>query len=186
MDPRTAGDPAQALALIAAKRGLWRLTGIVGTLAAAFGIVFTIGLSNRLKERAPTRASVILYFVTVGLGGYALSSLIQWKGGVQLAAYATKDPVAAGAAWLALHAVAGAASMLGNAFVGAALLIAGWAVIATAALNPTAGWVGVVAGLLTLVGISAAAAFPVFLAAIVFDAIWLAWAGLELRKPKEA
>ncbi|HTD48789.1 MAG TPA: DUF4386 family protein [bacterium] len=186
MDPHTAGDPAQALAMIAMKRGLWRLVGIVGTLAAAFGIVFTIGLSNRLKEDAPTRASTFLYFATVGLGGYALSSLMQWKGGLQLADYAVNDQVGGGQAWLALHAATGGAQVLGNAFVGAALLIAGWAVIETAALNPIAGWVGVIAGLLSLAGVAASASFPVFLGTIVFDVIWLAWAGVELRRPQEA
>ena len=184
MDPHTAGDPAQALAMIAMKRGLWRLVGIVGTVAAALGIVFTIGLSSRLKAGAPTRASTILYFVTVGLGGYALSSLIQWKGGLQLADYAMKDQVGAGHAWLALHAVAGGASVLGNAFVGAALLIGGWTVIATAALTPVVGWVGVIAGLLTLAGVFSVAAFPLMIGSILFDILWLAWAGLELRKPQ--
>jgi len=186
MDPHTAGDPAQALAMIALKRGLWRLVGIVGTLAAAPGIVFTIGLSHRLKAGAPTRAATILYFVTVGLGGYALSSLLQWKGGLQLADYAVKDQVGAGHAWLALHAAAGGAQVLGSGFVGAALLIAGWAVIETAALNPIVGWVGVIAGLLNLAGVFASASFPVFLGTIVFDVVWLAWAGVELRQPQEA
>jgi len=186
MDPHTAGDPAQALAMIALKRGLWRLVGIVGTLAAAPGIVFTIGLSHRLKAGAPTRAATILYFVTVGLGGYALSSLLQWKGGLQLADYAVKDQVGAGHAWLALHAAAGGAQVLGSGFVGAALLIAGWAVIETAALNPLVGWVGVIAGLLNLAGVFASASFPVFLGTIVFDVVWLAWAGVELRQPQEA
>jgi len=185
MDPHTAGDPAQALAMIALKRGLWRLVGIVGTLAAAFGIVFTIGLSNRLKEGAPTRASVILYFVTVGLGGYALASLMQWKGGLQLADYAVKDQVGAGHAWLALRAAAGGANVLGSGFVGAALLIAGWAVIETAVLNPIAGWVGVIAGLLSLAGVFASASFAVLIGTIVFDVIWLAWAGVELLSPQD-
>jgi len=157
------------------------LTGVIGALVAAFAIVFTIGLSNRLREQAPTRASALLYFVIVGLGGYALSSLLQWIGGSQLVDYAAKDQVGAGHAWVALYAVAVGADALGNAFVGAALLVAGWAVISTAALNPIAGWVAVIAGVLSVVSVFATTSFPVFIGTIVFDVIWLAWAGFELR-----
>lgn len=185
LDPQAAADPAKALPVIAQKHGLWVFTGIVGTLSAALGVMFTVGLSNRLKGQAPTRAAAILYFVIIGLGGYALSSLMQWVGGIQLAQYAGKDQVAASHAWLALHAAIGGANALGNAFVGAGLLIAGWAVIATALLNSTVGWVGVIAGLLSLVGIFAPTSLGVFLGSIVFVIVWLAWAGSELRKPQQ-
>ncbi len=185
LDPQAAADPARALSVIAQKRGLWEFTGIVGALSAAFGIVFTIGLFDRLKGRAPTRASAMLYFVIVGLGGYALSSLMQWVGGIQLADYAAKDQVAASHAWIALRAAIGGFNALGDAFAGASLLIAGWVVITTGGLNPTVGWVGVIAGILSVAGTFAPTSLSLFLGSIVFVIIWLAWAGSELRKPRQ-
>jgi hypothetical protein len=44
------------------------------------------------------------------------------------------------------------------------------------------GWVAVIAGVLSIVGIFVMAQ-AVMLVTIIFVIIWLAWAGLELRRP---
>ncbi len=186
LDPQTAADPSKALPLIAQKRSLWALTGIVGALAAVVGTVFVIGLFSRLRDRTPTRAAATLYFAIVGLGGHGLAAVMQWQGGLRLADYAARDQVAASHAWVALTATVGGIMALGNVFTGASLLAAGWAIIATGVLNRTVGWVGVIAGVLSILGVFAPTAFLVFIGAFVFAIIWLAWAGAELRRPKPA
>jgi len=76
----TYADPAGALAKIAGDRWLWRLSNLAGILASGLAVVFTIGLWVRLREPAPTRATIVLYFALIGLGGYALSGFVLWKG----------------------------------------------------------------------------------------------------------
>ena len=55
----TYADPARALAQIAGDRWLWRLSNLAGVLASGLAVVFTIGLWVRLREPAPTRATVV-------------------------------------------------------------------------------------------------------------------------------
>ncbi len=137
----TFDDPGKVLTYVAAHRWLWRLINILGIFLSGFAIVFAIGVWSRLRERAPTRAAASLAFALIGLAGYALANLLLWKGGINMALYAARDQVAASHAWLALAFAARSAIDTGNAFVGAALLIGGWAIIATGALRrPSAGW----------------------------------------------
>lgn len=169
--------------MLAKQHTLWALIGIVGALAAVVGTVFVIGLFDRLRDRAPTRASAVLYFGVIGLGGHALGALTRWQGGLQLADYAAKDQVAANHAWVALSATIGGITALGNVFTGASLLAAAWAVIATGGLSPTAGWVAAIAGVLSILGVFATSPV-VMLGGFVFAIVWLAWAGSELRRPQ--
>lgn len=187
LDPQHAATPSDTLRAIARKPTLWSATGIIGAAVAAFGIMFAVGLSNRLRSQAPTSASAMLYFAVVGLGAYALFSLMQWRGGIQLANYfSTQSEDAAVYAWLAFRAVISGLRALGAAFAGASMIIGGWAVISTNLLNPIAGWAGVIAGLLSIVGLFAPNSSGLFLGSIVFAIIWLAWAGVGLRRTQRA
>ncbi len=177
----TFSDPAKTLAFISGNRWLWRAINIAGLLVAGVSVLFAAGLWSRLREPAPTRATVGLYLALIGLGGYALANLILWKGGVNMAALTTRDQVAANHAWLALHFAARSAVDVGNAFVGAALLLFGWSIIGTKAMPSAIGWVGVLGGILTLVTIIPLSVF-LDLASSVVIIIWLAWAGSNLRR----
>jgi hypothetical protein len=177
----TFGNPLETLTFIGANLWLWRGTSMLGILAAAFGVLFTVGLWSRLRERAPSRAAAALALELIGLAGYALSSLIMWKGGIAMASYAAKDPAAAATAWLALRYAARAATDLGHAFVGAALIIAGWAMVATGAMRRTVGYVAVLTGVFTILAIFPLSAI-LDLAGAVLTVVWLAWAGGELRR----
>lgn len=186
LHPQRATTPSVVLHAIARKQDRWATTAIVGALVAAFSMVFVVGLFSRLRGQAPSRASAMLCFAVVGLGAYALSFLMQWRGGIQLAEYfSTQSEVPAITAWLAFRAVVSGLNALGAAFAGTSLFIAGWTVIATNLLNPIAGWVAVIAGILSIVGLFAPNSLGVFLGNIVFAIIWLAWAGSELRKPQQ-
>jgi MFS family permease len=182
LDPQTMADPEKALPLLGQKRALFAGLGIIGTLAAAVATVFLIGLFGRLRDRAPTRASTLLYLGLLGLGGHALGAMMLWQGGVGLADHAAMDQVGASHAWVALTSTISGIRAFGDAFTGGSLLIAGWAVTETGSLNRTVGWVAVIAGVLSIVGIFVMAQ-AVMLVTIIFVIIWLAWAGLELRRP---
>ncbi len=186
LDPQAAGDPTKALPVISQKSTLWALTGMVGALAAAVATVFATGFFRRLRERAPTRAYASLILAVVGLGGHALAALVQWQGGAQLADYATKDQVAASHAWVALNAAIGGINAFASVFTGGSLLVAGWAIIDTGSLTRTVGWVGVIAGVLSVWSLFATTSPAVFLGSLVFAIVWLGWAGSELRRPSPA
>lgn len=182
LDPQAMRDPARALPAFTKQQSLWAFVGIAGALASLAGTIFIIGLFGRLRDRAPTRASAMLYFGVIGLGGHALGALTHWQGGLQLANYAAKDQVAANHAWVALAATIGGINALGSTFTGASLIAAAWAVIAAGGLNPTVGWVAAIAGVLEILGVLATHPL-VMLGGFVFVIIWLAWAGSELRRP---
>lgn len=127
-------DPAKALPYIAQQGGRWAATSLAFALGSALSLLFVAGLASRLREKAPTRAAALLYLSIIGLAGFALVALIYWIAGAHLAAVAAQDQVAAGHAWTAVVAVARSTEALGNGFVGAGMVIAGWAITATGEL----------------------------------------------------
>ncbi len=182
MTPQTASDPDKAIPLLRQKASVFGAIGVLGALAAGFGLIFSIGLFSRLRDRAPTRAAATLGFALVGLTGHALGALILWRGGALIVAVSAKDQVAANHAWIAASAVAQGLDGLGEAFTGASNLVAGWAIVATGAMSSSLGWVAVVAGAASLLQLLTPA--PVlFLAAFLLIIVWLAWGGSQLRQP---
>ncbi len=182
MTPQTASDPDKAIPLLRQKASVFGAIGVLGALAAGFGLIFSIGLFSRLRDRAPTRAAATLGFALVGLTGHALGALILWRGGALIVAVSAKDQVAANHAWIAASAVAQGLDGLGEAFTGASNLVAGWAIVATGAMSSSLGWVAVVTGAASLLQLLTPA--PVlFLAAFLLIIVWLAWGGSQLRQP---
>lgn len=181
MTPQTGSDPDKAIPLLKQKASVFGTIGVLGALAAGFGLIFTIGVFSRLRDRAPTRAAATLGFALVGLTGHALGALILWRGGALIVAVSAKDPVAANHAWIATSAVAQGLDGLGDAFTGASILVAGWAIVATGAMSSSLGWLAVVAGTATLLQLFSPA--PVlFLAGFLLSIVWLAWGGSQLRQ----
>jgi len=181
LDPQTSSDPAKAIPVLAGKPSLFAMIGILAVLASGFGLVFTIGLYSRLREGAPTRASALLALAVVGLTGHALGALVLWRGGATVVAAFGRDQVAASHAWIAVHAINSGVNGLGDAFTGASILVAGWAIAATGALSPTLGWYAVVTGVVVLLQFLTMAPI-LFLAGIILAIVWLAWAGSQLRR----
>ena len=181
LTPQTASDPDKAITLLKQKASAFGTIGVLGALASAFGLIFSIGLFSRLRDRAPTRAAASLGFALVGLSGHALGALILWRGGALIVAVSARDQVAANHAWIAASAVAQGLDGLGNAFTGASILVAGWAIVATGAMNGSLGWLAVVAGAVTLLQLLSPA--PVlFLIGFLLTIVWLAWGGSQLRQ----
>lgn len=181
LDPQTAQDPAKALPVIGQKAGLFAAIGVLGLLAAGFGLVFTFGLFARLREKSPTRAAANLGFAFVGLTLHALGSSLLWQGGQMLVALSGRDATAAGHAWIALGSVNQSLMAAANAFTGAAVFVAGWAIIETGAMNKTLGWVAVIAGIVEVLQVFSTQMALMGLG-FVLVIIWLAWSGAQLRR----
>lgn len=181
LDPQTAQDPAKALPLLGQKAGLFAGIGVLGLLASGFGLVFTFGVFSRLREKSPTRAAANLGLAFMGLTLHALGAALLWQGGQILVALFAANQAAAGAGWVALGAVNQALMASGNAFTGAAVFVAGWAIVDTGAMNRTLGWLAIVAGVVEMLQVFSA---PMVLMGLGFilAIIWLAWGGAQLRK----
>ncbi len=179
-------DPGFMVPLLSKNPGLFARVAVVGVLSGAFGIVFGVGLAYRLRGKAPTRALAQLYLLVVGLGAVIFDGMVDWIGLRQIGLYAVKDAVAAGHAYVAVSAVALGLNSAGSAFTGGSLLVAAWAVISTGALRPLVGWVALVAGVLSVLGVFVRGQDVIFIGSLLFTIVWLIWAGVELRRPAKA
>lgn len=175
-------DPAKILPYIAQNTGRWKAAGLAGVLGVGFAIVFTAALYSRLRDRAPTRATAMLYLVLIGLGAFGISSLLTWSGAPRIADMAARDQVAANHAYLAYFAVTEGLDAAGNGFTGAGTILAGWAILGTAALSPVLGWLAVVTGVVSVLLLFSPANPLLFLGSLILTIVWLAWAGFALRQ----
>ena len=181
LDVQTAQDPAKALPLLGQKAAVFAATGVLGLLAAGFGLIFTFGIFARLREKAPTRAVASLGLAFVGLTMHAFGAALLWQGGAMLVSLSAKDQTAAAHAWIALGAVDQALMATGNAFTGAAILMAGWAIVATGVMNTTLGWVAIVAGIVEILSVFSSQTALMGLG-FILAIVWLAWGGAQLRR----
>ncbi|MDR7419538.1 MAG: DUF4386 family protein [Armatimonadota bacterium] len=177
-------DPATALPRLAQDAGRFRLIAALTTITVALALLFITGLAARLRDKAPTRATGVLYFGVLGLVGHGLGGMIFWAGVPALTARASVDQVAAAHAWVAINALTAALDGFGNLFVGLSILLAGWAVTtgAGAGMSPALGWYGVAAGALTALAVCAPGVEVLMLGAFVLPIVWLLWAGSALRR----
>jgi len=141
MDMQGMQAPADALPAVGQKSVTFAAIGVLGFLAAGFGLIYTFGIWARLREKSPTRALASLGLAFVGLTTHALGAGLLWQGGAMLAALSPKDQRAAAHSWAALGAVNMGLMATGNAFTGASALVAGWAIIDTGVMNAALGWV---------------------------------------------
>lgn len=180
LDMQTAMDPAKALPALGQKAGVFTAIGVLGLLASGFGLVFTIGLFARLRDKAPTRAAATLGLAFVGLTTHALGAAVLWQGGAMLAALAGTDQTAAAHAWIALGAVNQGLMATGNAFTGASVLVAGWAIAGTAAMSTGLGWLAIITGIVEILQVFSAQMALMGLGFLLVI-IWLVWGGAQLR-----
>jgi hypothetical protein len=71
---------------------------------------------------------------------------------------------------------------VGGSAVGAAQVIAGWAILQTKAMGAALGWLSIVTGVVTILALFARASMPLYLASFVLLVIWLIWTGSALRR----
>ena len=181
LDPQSAQDPGKALPLLAQKAGVFALIGVLGLLAGGFGLIFTFGVFLRLRDKAPTRAAANLGLGIVGLTSHVLGSALLWQGGAMLAALSGKDQTAAAHAYIAVGAVSQGLMAAGNGFTGAAVLMAGWAIVATGVMNGLLGWIAVIAGIIQILQVFSTQMALMGLG-FLLTIVWLAWGGAQLRR----
>ncbi|MGH2396985.1 MAG: DUF4386 family protein [bacterium] len=174
-------NPANALPYVTANQGRLRAIAFFALITIAFATFFTVGLAAKLRDKAPTRATGVLYFGILGLVGHGIGALMFWLGAPAIAAYAATDQVAASHAWVAFNAMSGSLDGFGNLFIGLSILLAGWAIVATGGMSSAIGWYGVVAGAITALAVVAPANQLIFLGSFVLPIIWLLWVGNTLR-----
>src|SRR5256712_13646759 len=148
MCPEAMSDPGNMMAYAGQNASRWRSMSFLGMLTAVAAVFYFPGLAARLRARTPSRATGVLYFGILGIGGHGLGAALQWAGD-PLVAGAT-DKVAAGQAWLALNAVHAGLETFGSLGTGLVMLLAGWAAMNSKAFGPGVAWVGLVGGTRTL------------------------------------
>jgi hypothetical protein len=182
--PETFMDPAKALPYVQEGGARLRTIALIGVATTALATVFLAGLAAKLQAKTPTRAAATLYFGILGNVGHGIGSVAYWLGVPMFAMMSARDQVAASHAWGAFTAITNGYDGFGNASIGLSLLAAGSAAVAEGALPAGLAWVGIVGGLATLALVlwpAMSAAFPV---SLILTAVFLAWAGNELRKGK--
>ena len=186
--PEALSDPAAALALLQDSGTLLRAAVFAGTINLVFTVILIAGLAARLQTTTPTRAAATLYFGLLGIGGTGLVPLGLWLGIPSFVELAVRDPQAAANAWGGFAAFLSAAEGLGHLFLGLSLLTAGWAICAEKALPVVLGWVGLIAGVASVVTVFAAAtpldtlATAAFVPTLLLTLVFRIWAGYELWK----
>jgi uncharacterized protein DUF4386 len=188
--PETFDDPAAALAFLQDSGTHLRAAVLVGTINLVFTTILIAGLAARLQATTPTRAATTLYFGLIGIGGHGLVPLGLWLGIPLFVELADHDYQVASNSWGGFAAFLSGAGGLGYLFLGLSMLVSGWAAVSKKALPVLLGWVGVVAGVASVVNVLAAEtpvdafASAAFLPALLFTIVFRIWAGYELWKGK--
>jgi hypothetical protein len=164
---------------------LLRLAALFGFTGLAATVLLMAGLSSRLGSSSPTLASAVLYFSLVGATGHSLVPLSLWIGVPSFVAMSGEASLVSGG-WTGFNAILSGAQGIGSLFLGLAMLCAGIGFLRRRMRSPLAGWLGMLAGLLTLLtllgigtplmGIAGILFMPALLLTILFRFV----AGLEL------
>ncbi|TMR88956.1 DUF4386 family protein [Nonomuraea basaltis] len=185
----TFADPTAALRFLAESGTILRWAVLSGFLNLVFFVVLIAGLAGRLRTATPTLATATLWFGMIGITAHVLVPMGHWYGVPAFLQAAARDQESAESAWTAFMIVGQqAAGGAGSLFMGLSMLCAGWAIAARRAMPVLLGWLGLIAGVATLLtlfapdtplsGVAGAAFMPSLLLAIVFRI----WAGLALTR----
>lgn len=186
--PEAFADPTTALAFLEEGGSHLRWAAVVGGLNLTALMVFLSGLAERLRPRAPTRASVVLYSGLIGIAGHALVPMGLWMAIPAFLELGATDPAAAQGSWGGFNALLDGAQAVGGLFLGLAMLAAGWAIVSRRALSSGAGWTGLGAGAATLLTLLApdtlfsGVAAVAFMPALVLSIAFRVWAGIALGR----
>src|SRR2546430_53078 len=124
MRPEAMADPGKMMAYAGQNAGRWRNMAFLGILTTIAAVFYFPGLAARLRDRTPSRATGVLYFGILGIGGHGLGAALQWAGDPLVAG--ASDAVAASHAWVALNAVHAGLETFGSIGTGLVMLLAGW------------------------------------------------------------
>jgi hypothetical protein len=183
--PSTFGDPDTALAFFRDQGGVLRWAVLTGFLNLVFATVFLGGLASHLRTRTPALAAATLWFGLLGVGTHVLVPLAYWYG---VPAFLAAEPPAALASWTAYGTLVAAAGGAGSLFLGLSMAAAGWAVVTRGALPVVLGWIGIVAGIASALGVFApdtpltAVAGLLYLPSLLLAIVFRLWGGIALLR----
>jgi hypothetical protein len=189
-NPQTFADPAAALTFLRESGAYVQIAVLFGVAGVASRTLYIPGLAGRLQSGTPTRATATLYFGLLGGLGHGLVALSLFIGIPLFISLALRDLGIASNAWGAFTIITSAYESLGNFLIGLALVSAGWAIIAQKALPVGIGWVGLLAGLTTIVRVFAsgtpfvALAFALFFPSLILAMVFDIWAGIALLRSR--
>lgn len=181
----TFGDPDTALGFLRDQGGVLRLAVLTGFVNLVFAAVFLGGLASHMRARTPALAGATLWFGLLGIGTHVLVPLAYWYG---IPAFLGAEPEAAQASWTAYSTLIGAAGGAGSLFLGLSMATAGWAVVTRHALPVVLGWVGLVAGVASALGVFApdtpltAVAGVLYLPSLLLAIVFRFWGGVALLR----
>lgn len=187
--PSTFSDPNTALAFLRDSGGILRWAVLAGFLNLVFAALFVGGLASHLRARTPALAAATLWFGLVGIGTHVLVPLAYWYG---VPAFLVAEQGAALASWTAYSTLVGAAGGAGSLFLGLSMATAGWAVITRRALPAILGWISLVAGIATALGVFApdtpltALAGLLYVPSLLLAIVFRAWGGIALLRTSTA
>jgi hypothetical protein len=185
--PDTFDDPATALAFLDEEGTTLRWAVLSGFTNLVFLVIFLAGLAANLRARTPTLAAATLLFGMIGSATHVLVPMAHWYGVPAFLDAMERDRQAAEIAWSAFVTVAhDTAGGAGSLFLGLAMLTAGCAIIARQALAVLVGWLGLLAGLATVVTVFhpdtplTAVAGAMYLPSLILAILFRIAAGLAL------
>lgn len=180
--PATFNDPGKALSFLKESAGRLRMISYLAIITVATAIVFIAGLASVLHDKAPTRATAVLYFGLVGMAGHTFAAFTYLFAHPWLVATAATDQVSAAHAYVAVNGLSMAMDSIGNFFVGLSTLMAGWAITATQSLGMALGWFGVLTGVVAGLAGLVPQVGALYMGSFVLPMVWLIWAGSVLRR----
>jgi hypothetical protein len=193
--PQTFANPTTALAFLRDNGTLLRVGVFAGALNLVFATILVAGLAARLRATSPTRAAATLHLGVVGIGAHGLVPLGLWLGVPMFITLAASDAATAQAAWGGFAVFLAAAGGLGNLFLGLSMATTGSAALgrrSRAPLPVLLGWVGIVAGMASVITVLAAGTPVAFLAnaayvpSLLLAIVFRVWAGIHLwRSPQD-
>lgn len=190
--PEVFADPTATITFFVSGGTTLRWAVLTGFVNLAFYVVFVGGLADRLRAATPTFAALSLLFGMIGAGIHSLVPFTHWYGVPAFLDAASVNRSAAEDAWIAVatvgHEAAGGA---GSLFLGLSLLTGGLAIVVGRALPRALGWVGIVAGVSTLLTVFAPAtplsglARAAFVPALFLAILFRIWGGAALSRPDD-
>lgn len=186
--PQTFSEPETALRFLRDSGTTLRWAALAGFVNLAFAAVFLVGLAERLRAGAPTRAAATLWLGMIGIAAHLLVPMAYWYG---VPAFLGAEPSLALSSWTGFAAIVSAAGGVGSLFAGLSMAAAGWALVATRTL-PAApvvlGWIALLGGTAAVLTVFApdtplsGTASAVYLPSLLLAITFRIWAGIAMTR----
>ncbi len=189
--PEKFNNPSTAMMVLRDSELFLRLAVLFGAAGVAVRMIYVAGLAAKLKAKTPTAAVATLYFGILGGVGHGLVALSFYIGIPMFLALAATNPESATNAWGAFTAITSGFQGFGNFLLGLMLMVVGWATISHKVLPVGIGWVAIIAGIATLLGVFTSGTslafigFMVFMPSLILAMIFDIWTGFALLKSNE-